>query len=113
MAHRLAVAGTTDSLLDEEALARIAGLSRGLPGAVNALCDRALAIGAQASARVIDEPLVDRAAGELGLLVSVPDDATVSPWRGRLALVAVMAVLMLAGAAENIEAQIQTPPDSA
>jgi general secretion pathway protein A len=96
VAHRLAVAGSIDSLFDGEAMVRVSALSRGLPGTVNALCDRVLTIGARESAPVVDETLVDRAARELGL---VSDIASGSPWRRRIALLAVMVALMLAGAA--------------
>jgi general secretion pathway protein A len=92
VAHRLAVAGTTDALFDASALARLHELSRGAPRAVNLIADRALVMGQGASARSIDEDLVDRAARDLGVLA----EAAAS---GNILLVALLAALMLAGAA--------------
>ena len=94
--HRFAVAGTTDRLFDEAALARVHTLSHGTPGTVNRLCDRALTMGQRASARSIDEALVDRAARDLGLIA---DPAPPPSWRGRFATIVVLLVLMCAGAA--------------
>jgi general secretion pathway protein A len=91
VAHRLAVAGTTDALFDASALARLHELSRGTPRAVNLIADRALVMGQRASARSIDEDLVDRAARDLGVL---PEAAA----PGNILLVALLAALMLAGA---------------
>ena len=71
-------------------------LSHGTPGAVNRLCDRALTMGQRASARSIDEALVDRAARDLGLLA---DPAPPPSWRRRFAIVVMLLVLMCAGAA--------------
>lgn len=96
VAHRLAVAGSTENPFDGDALARVHALSLGAPRTVNRLCDCALTMGQQASARSIDAGLVDRAARDLGLL---SDRAAVASWRGRLMMVIVMLALMLAGAA--------------
>jgi general secretion pathway protein A len=93
VAHRLAVAGTTDALFDASALARLHELSRGTPRAVNLIADRALVMGQRASARSIDEELVDCAARDLGVL---PEAAAPS---GNILLVGLLAALMLAGAA--------------
>jgi general secretion pathway protein A len=93
VAHRLAVAGTTDVLFDADALARLHALSSGTPRVVNVIADRALVMGQRASARTIDEGLVDRAARDLGLL---PEAASTA---GNMLLVALLAALMLAGAA--------------
>ena len=95
VAHRLAVAGTTDALFDEHALARLHTLSGGSPRMVNLIGDRALVMGEQASSRSIDEGLIDRAARDLGLL---PEAPAVS-WAGRMLLLVSMVALMLAGAA--------------
>ena len=94
--HRLAVAGSTESLFDSDALARVHALSGGIPRAVNLLCDRALTMGQRASARSIDAGLVDAAARDLGLLPEHPAGAS---WRGRLLVVIVLLTLMFAGAA--------------
>lgn len=96
VAHRLAVAGTTDQLFDAGALARLHAVTRGTPRDVNLIGDRALAIGQRTSARSIDEDLVDRAARDLGLLPEAPLDST---WRGRMLVVALLAALMFVGAA--------------
>jgi general secretion pathway protein A len=93
VAHRLAVAGTTDALFDAGALARLHALSQGTPRGVNLIADRALIMGQRASARSVDEGLVDRAARDLGVL---PEAA---PAAGSILLVALLAALMLAGAA--------------
>lgn len=95
VAHRLAVAGTTDPLFDERALVRLHTLSGGSPRVVNLIGDRVLVMGEQASARSIDEALVDRAARDVGLLPEVP---AVS-WSGRMLLLVSMVALMVAGAA--------------
>jgi general secretion pathway protein A len=94
--HRLAVVGTTDRLFDEAALARVHTLSHGTPRTVNRLCDRALTMGQRASARSIDEALVDRAARDLGLIA---DPAPPPSWRRRFVAVIALLVLMCAGAA--------------
>jgi type II secretory pathway predicted ATPase ExeA len=101
VAHRLAAAGAADSLrlglFQRDALARVHALSGGMPRAVNLICDRALAMGQQVSARSIDESLVDRAARDVG------PPAEVGPagpsWTRRMLLAGLMLVLMLSGAA--------------
>jgi general secretion pathway protein A len=49
------------------ALAAIAELSRGIPRVVNTICDRALEIGHQRQARMLDREIVTDAAGQLKL----------------------------------------------
>ncbi len=94
VAHRLAVAGSTGRIqFDEDALDSVYALSQGVPRAVNLICDRALTIGYRTSAALIDNEIVQRAARELAL---VPAG---SSWRDRLVVAALMAALMLAGAA--------------
>jgi general secretion pathway protein A len=63
--HRLLSAGRDPAgIFDEEALARVHALSRGVPRLVNVLCDRAL-LGAFAAGRwTVDASLVERAARE-------------------------------------------------
>src|SRR5580765_4922481 len=58
--HRLAIsgAGRLSVEFEDGALTLIYRISRGVPQLVNLLCDRALARGFEASATVIDEPLV-------------------------------------------------------
>jgi type II secretory pathway predicted ATPase ExeA len=96
VAHRLAVAGTTDPLFDADALVRLHVVTRGTPRDINLVADRALAIGHGISSRSIDEDLVDRAARDLDLLPEAPLDST---WRGGMLLAALLAAMMLAGAA--------------
>ena len=72
--HRLAVAGNSARVeFDAAATARIYELSGGLPGSVNILCDRALALGFQASADVIDASMIERAAADRGISAPVPE----------------------------------------
>jgi len=52
---------------DSSALAAIAGLSAGIPRVVNTICDRALEIGHQRQARVLDAGIVGAAAEQLKL----------------------------------------------
>jgi general secretion pathway protein A len=94
--HRLTVSGGSRVGFDVAALARIHELSAGVPRAVNLLCDRAMALGCEASATVIDVPLVDAAAIDLDL--SAQGAGTSPVVRRVLAGVAFM-LLMLIGAA--------------
>jgi len=95
VAHRLAVAGRGERVgFGDGALRRIFELSRGVPGVVNQICDRALTLGYQASASRIDLGCVAQAAEQIGF----PADAGAS-WRDRVLLAVLMLVLMLAGAA--------------
>jgi hypothetical protein len=65
--HRLGVAGAQRSRVDfsEAALKRIHALSSGVPRGVNLLCDRTLALGATATATVIDPLIVEMASADL------------------------------------------------
>ena len=96
--HRIAVAGTNPRVeFSDAAIARLFELSRGVPGAVNLLCDRAMMHGYEQSAATIDAALVDAAAAEAGAL----DGSTFG--RPPIALIAmtagVLLVLALAGGA--------------
>jgi general secretion pathway protein A len=68
VAHRLAVAGNARVQFRADALKLIQALTGGIPKLVNALCDRALGIGFDVSAAVIDAKLVRSAAIALGLV---------------------------------------------
>jgi general secretion pathway protein A len=95
--HRLAVAGTSPRVaFDEQALQRIFNLSRGVPGVVNLLCDRALASGFARSASTIDAILVDAAA--IALDVAPPRVERGTAIRAALTAAALVG-LALAGAA--------------
>jgi general secretion pathway protein A len=95
--HRIAIAGSSARVeFDDGAFAELHEVTRGVPLLVNLVCDRALTLGQQHSAGVIDEELVAAAAA----------DRDLAPRRSRarwLAVIAVRAVvllaLMLAGAA--------------
>jgi type II secretory pathway predicted ATPase ExeA len=100
VAHRLAVAGGPGrATFADAALARVYSLSQGTPRIVNLICDRTLTMGYRASAHLIDEELVNRAARDLGLLPEAGHSTAASLWRGRLLMVLLMLGLMLAGAA--------------
>ncbi len=100
VAHRLAVAGGPGrATFADAALARVYSLSQGTPRIVNLICDRTLTMGYRASAHLIDEELVNRAARALGLLPEAGHSTAVSLWRGRLLMVLLILGLMLAGAA--------------
>ena len=96
VAHRLAVAGRGERIdFSEPALDKIFELSEGVPGVVNRICDKALALGYQSSASRIDGDFVRDAAQHLGL--SAPDGE--HSWRDRALVAAVMLGLVLLGAA--------------
>lgn len=94
--HRLAVAGTSPRVeFDESAAARVYELSRGVPRVINLLCDGALEAGFKVSASLFDDQLVKSAAEDLELS-SRPSR---SSWAQKAAMVAVLLVLVLLGAA--------------
>jgi general secretion pathway protein A len=98
--HRLAVAGTSPRVdFDEEALRRLYDLSRGVPGIVNILCDRALISAFQRSASVIDVALVDAASVSLDLALPIAERRSIAR-RARVAAGGVL--LMLLGAASAL-----------
>ena len=94
--HRLAVAGGNPRVeFSDGAMARVYKLSRGVPHVVNLVCDRALSVGYDRSASVIDERAIDKAADELGLRRT----ASKASRAARAVLVTVaLALLMLVGA---------------
>lgn len=96
IAHRIGVAGTNSGMtFDNAAIARIFGLSQGVPRMVNLVCERALARAHEASTTVISESLVDLAAVDLDMRVERPvDDAGPS-----LTGIAALVLSVLAGAA--------------
>jgi general secretion pathway protein A len=95
--HRLVVSGGGPSRVefDHEALTMIYQHSRGVPRLVNRLCDRALTLGFEQSASVIDAALVEAAARDLDLIP--PEAASAKVWRFGVAAAA-LAGLMLLGA---------------
>jgi len=94
--HRVAVAGTSPRVeFDDGALRRVFELSGGVPRLVNLICDRALTLGHELSASVIDDNLVEAAAEKIDI---APAE---SGARGIVRFVAaafVLTVLMLVGA---------------
>ena len=63
--HRLAVAGRSDSLFDNDAIARIFVAARGVPRSINVLCDTTLVYGFAArkdriTTAIVDEVLADK-----------------------------------------------------
>lgn len=95
--HRLAVAGASARVeFDDGAIAKIHALTGGVPARVNVVCDRALTLGHQAAASVIDDRLVTAAAGDLNLGAPRSERR----WLVRtVALGLAFALLMLLGAA--------------
>lgn len=59
IAHRLQVAGRTDPLFSDAAVAAIAAATGGIPRSINILCDRALVYGFAAEAGEIDVSIVE------------------------------------------------------
>ena len=95
--HRLSIAGANTRVgFDEAAIARLFQLSGGSPRLVNLLCDHALTRGQAASAGVISAALIDAAAEDLDL--ETPGEAGPG-LLGSLLIVAIFALLVLAGAA--------------
>ncbi|HEX4347001.1 MAG TPA: AAA family ATPase [Vicinamibacterales bacterium] len=94
--HRLRVAGTHPRVeFDDAAFTRLHAISGGNPRLLNLLCDRALAGGFADQASVIDEALVNSAAEDLDVAPPAPKGGIF----GNLATVAMLLLLMLAGAA--------------
>jgi len=96
--RRIAVAGARARVeFSDGALARLFAVSRGVPAAVNALCDGALTLGFERSAATIDSALVNAAAARSGALPAIDlEPSSIA----RTALVAVvLLVLALAGGA--------------
>jgi type II secretory pathway predicted ATPase ExeA len=95
--HRLSVVGSSARVdFSKTAFVRIYELSRGVPGLVNLLCDRALWHGSQTSASVIDAGLIDVAAQDVDLATPVGDRRLIV--RGVLTAITLIA-LTLVGAA--------------
>jgi type II secretory pathway predicted ATPase ExeA len=67
--HRVRVAGAAARIeFSDAAFAELFRLSQGVPRTANAICNRALALGWEDAASVIDEAIIGRAAQELGLV---------------------------------------------
>jgi general secretion pathway protein A len=103
--HRLAVAGGSSPDFDERtvapderAVARIFELSHGVPGTVNLICDRALALGYEALAPSMTADLIDAAASDLNLGPASHRGQGVLGLTRRLAVVVILAACVVAGA---------------
>ena len=97
--HRLAVAGPDARVeFDDRALRRMFALSSGNPRLVNLIGDRALTLGRERSASVIDERLIDLAAQQFDIVV-----AETEPQRAlrTVAAALVLVLLTIAGAAAS------------
>jgi general secretion pathway protein A len=71
IAHRLQVGGESARIdFDEDAVRAVGALSNGVPGVVNAICDRALERGFQSSAGAIDGSIAEAAARDLGFVLA-------------------------------------------
>jgi general secretion pathway protein A len=94
--HRLAMAGTGPRVeFDDGAMKRVFELSRGVPRLVNLICDRALTLGYELSASVIDDDLVEAAAKEIEV---TPADSKARRVLRFVAAALVLTLLMLVGA---------------
>lgn len=77
--HRLKVAGRDEELFTPGALARVAGVTRGVPRSINILCDTALVYGFSAEAPRIDVSLIEEVLQdrrEYGVLQAEDQDDT-------------------------------------
>jgi general secretion pathway protein A len=96
VAHRLDVAEAHGRVeLDPPAIAALFSATAGVPRAVNLVCDRALTLGHESAASVIDQRLVLAAAHDLGVAPPRPERRSVL--RGVVAAL-VFATLMAVGA---------------
>jgi general secretion pathway protein A len=96
IAHRLSIAGNARVEFDEAALSRVSAISRGVPLAINRICDRALSLGGASSAGVITESMVDAAGRELGLSGARP---MLTALLGQLVVALFVAAFLVVGAA--------------
>jgi len=99
--QRLSVTGPTDRVpFDERALDRIFELSRGVPGVVNLLCDRALAVATSRSAATIDASMIVVAAPEQR--ADAPPVPAARPTAKILVVAALLAAFTFAGASAGL-----------
>ena len=107
--HCLDSAGAVSEVFSAEAIRHIASLSRGAPGTINIICDRALLAGRAKRVRPITEAIVAECYRTPGL--PAPADARRQPWtrrpvsfparasrRGRLYVTVAATVLIVTGA---------------
>jgi len=71
ISHRMLVGGEAARIdFDDAAVRIVAAVSSGVPGVVNAICDRALVLGFESSAGAIDASLAEAAAHDLGFVLA-------------------------------------------
>ena len=78
---RLQAAGSEEAIFDAEAVRQIATISRGAPGVIDMVCERALASGWQRRSWIIGADNIDDALGAVGSRTSEPPPP--DPTRGR------------------------------
>jgi hypothetical protein len=71
--HCLKTSGAADDMFSVEAIRRIASISRGAPGVINIICDRALRAGHKRGARIIGWEIIEECFGKLGSLTQPTD----------------------------------------
>jgi general secretion pathway protein A len=104
--HRLSVAGMQARIeFDDLAFARLYQVSAGVPRVVNLVCDRALTLGYNASASVIDESLILTAAYDLDVVPPEP-----RRWRVLRAALAAVILMALIGAGAAAAAWVFRAP---
>ena len=104
--HCLAAAGATRTVFAAEALRHIASVTRGAPGAINIIADRALFLGALRRTEVISLAMVEECCRQPGLEPDVRRPRAVSSHarprattrRGRAYVAAIATVLLVTGA---------------
>ena len=96
VAHRLAIAGAQPRVtFDAGACSALHTITGGIPRQINLVCDRALALGFAASANVITDALITRAASDLDLVTT---EAEPSGALRKAVVVLVVVGSLLAGA---------------
>jgi len=80
--HALTMAGATAEVFTDEAIGEIASLSRGAPGAINIICDRALLLGEARQIRPISGAIVQECCRRPGSPVVVKARRRTEPTRG-------------------------------
>jgi len=94
VAHRQSVARRGEKIqFEDSALRDVFTLSEGVPGFVNEICGRALAVAVESPSRSVDATIVAQVAREIGVRIG-----RASRWRDRLVVAAVLVVMLLAGA---------------
>jgi general secretion pathway protein A len=95
VAHRQSVARRTQKIeFEDSALRDVFTLSEGVPGRVNEICTRAMAIAVESPSRSVDATIVAQVAHESGV-----GDGQLWRWRDRIVLAAVLVAMLIAGAA--------------